>query len=102
TWSPASSIAQGKTRGMVGGLLTNDEGKHLRSMHPILLHHDKMFPLADLDESLARAAREFVRVISESRMAACAMVPRSNISRLAFISLKFVRRVSDEHHASLD
>src|SRR5215831_790170 len=29
-------------------------------LHPILLHHDKMCRLADLDEPLVRAAREFV------------------------------------------
>src|SRR5262245_39728662 len=29
-------------------------------LHPILLHHDKMCCLADLDEPLVRAAREFV------------------------------------------
>ena len=29
-------------------------------LHPILLHHDKMCPLADLDEPFVRAAREFV------------------------------------------
>jgi hypothetical protein len=45
---------------MVGGLLTNDEEKHLRSMHAIRLHHDKKYPVADLYESLVRAAREFV------------------------------------------
>src|SRR5262245_46288549 len=29
-------------------------------LHPILLHHDKMCPLADLDQPLVRAARAFV------------------------------------------
>jgi hypothetical protein len=29
-------------------------------LHPILLYHDKMCPLADLDEPLVRAARELV------------------------------------------
>ena len=37
-----------------------EELHFLEELHPILLHHDKMCPLADFDEPFVRAAREFV------------------------------------------
>src|SRR5262249_49027131 len=59
--APASFLIMARINSSVWLARPIKKKLHLsEQLHPILLHHDKMCRLADLDEPLVRAARQFV------------------------------------------